>query len=126
MKYMSYIFSLFLLILGCAVSNLYAMEKGIFQPPSLEGYTLVSTKQLDKDEVEDGVKETTSEIYKNSAGQIIGRYITKDHTWVWAVKKTQDLNDTTQNYVIRDSTGNGTYDEKYSLTEDFFLPSYLK
>lgn len=105
----------------------YAMEKGEYAVPSLNGYTLDHTKQLDKDEIMDGIKETTFERYKNAAGQKILKYTTNGKTWAWGILgNPSNPNDLTNNYVILDSDGDGKFDEKYLGNEDFFLPKLLK
>jgi len=116
-----------LLMLCILVPMPYAMEKGLFQPPSLEGYTLSEEKMLDKDKIKDGVKETKLEIYVNAAGQKIGKYSTNGKTWEWAIKSVQDVNDNTHNYAIRDSNCDGQFDERYAFTgEEVYLPDCLK
>lgn len=119
-----------LLIMLCILAPMpYAMEKGVFQPPSLDGYTLDRTKYSDKDTIIDGIKETKIEVFKNSSGQIIAKYTTNNKTWAWAkLMDPSDVNniDTSINYVIRDSDGDGKFDEMYNRTEDFYLPNWVK
>jgi len=103
----------------------HAMEKGIFQPPSLEGYTLVQTKQLDKDN--NGSRETTLEIYAKGKTKLIGKYITDGKVWGWAIyNDLQNRDDPFKNFSIRDSNGDGIFNEKYTTTEEYPLPDYLK
>jgi len=105
----------------------YAMEKGVFQPPSLEGYKL--EKEFDVDVDEDGIKESNMTRYQNSAGDRILKLKTKNRIWGWAVKRhkyPEDKNDLTKNYAIKDSNCNGIFDEIYRWDEQFYLPDCLK
>ncbi|MBM4271802.1 MAG: hypothetical protein FJ139_06590 [Deltaproteobacteria bacterium] len=103
------------------------MEKGVFPPPSLEGYT--KSNEWDHDVDKDGIKESHIIKYTNSAGDTILKTSTRGTDWLW-LKKTQDYNsnqpDITKGYVIRDSNCDGKFDEKYSLSESFDLPACLK
>jgi len=123
MRYRIFFFIIFLL---ASIAPLSAMEKGVFKPPSLEGYTLVQTKQLDKDKVKDGIKETTLEIYGNAIGQYIGKYTCNGIIWEWGVKANNNNDDTINNYILRDSDGDGIFDERYGGNETTYVPDWVK
>ena len=115
------------LALRFGVPDAHAYEEGVYQPPSLEGYHFDKAKKFDKDWPEDGIKETLVERFLNSKGQGILKYTTKGKTWAWGIMgNPSDRNDTTNNFLIRDSDGDGSYDEKYLGNEGFSLPDYLK
>lgn len=105
-----------------------AFEMGVFEPPSLDGYLLVEEKLLDKDEVKDGIKETRLEKYQSRSGEKIGKYVTGGKNWAWAVAPNRkDVCHYPDNYVIRDSDGDGVFDERYRFCgEEFWLPAWTK
>lgn len=105
-----------------------AFEMGVFEPPSLDGYSLVEEKLLDKDEVKDGTKETRLEKYQSRSGEKIGKYVTGGKNWAWAVAPNRkDVCHYPDNYVIRDSDGDGVFDEQYRFCgEEFWLPAWTK
>lgn len=105
-----------------------AFEMGVFEPPSLDGYSLVEEKLLDKDEVKDGIKETRLEKYQSRSGEKIGKYVTGGKNWAWAVAPNRkDVCHYPDNYVIRDSDGDGVFDERYRFCgEEFWLPTWTK
>lgn len=116
---------LFFILFACEPAH--GVEKGTFEPPSLDGYSLVEEKLLDKDEVKDGIKETRLEKYQSRSGEKIGKYITGGKTWAWAVAPNRkDVCHYPDNYAIRDSDGDGVFDERYRFCgEDFWLPRFL-
>lgn len=126
MKYpLILLIGIFVIVLG--ISDAYPMEKGNFQPPNLEGYTIDRVGYLDKDEMKDGVKETRLDVFKNSSGQLILKYTTNGKIWAWGVvNKPNDIKDLVNNYVLRDSKGNGDFDERYASNEHFYLPEWVK
>lgn len=113
------------LILALANTSLLAAETGVFQPPSLDGYT--KDREFDVDVNEDGINETHVVKYVNTAQDIIYKYTTNGKTWAWgAGVNSGDKSDITKNYAVRDSNCDGKFDEKYTRTEEFYLPSCLK
>ncbi|MBM4271797.1 MAG: hypothetical protein FJ139_06565 [Deltaproteobacteria bacterium] len=103
------------------------MEKGIFQPPSLEGYTFEKSWTIDVDQIQDGIKETTIEKYVKSKNQVILKWTTKGKTWYWSILNNySDKNDHINNYGIKDEDGKGVFTEKYYGVEQFYLPDYLR
>jgi len=120
------VMNLFILVL-CTTSFVTAFEKEVFQPPSLEGYVLDNAAYLDKDKIIDGIHETLGEVFKNSEGKVIVRLSTDRKTWAWGIfGNPSDRTDIINNYVIRDSNGDGIFDEKYPANEQFFLPDWVK
>lgn len=115
---------LFFILFACELAH--AMETGTFAPPSLEGYTFIEEKLLDKDGKKDGIKETKLEIHRNLLGQLIGRYTCNSRTWAWGVKKNNDDEDVVNNYTIRDSVGMGYFDERYGGNEHTYAPAYCR
>lgn len=116
---------LFFILFACELAH--AMETGTFAPPSLEGYAFIDEKLLDKDEIKDGIKETRLEKYQNGSGWKIGKYIADGKAWAWAVAPNRkDVCRYPDNYVIRDSDGDGIFDERYRYCgEDFWLPGFF-
>jgi len=116
------------LILGQFMSEpAQAMETGTFEPPSLDGYVFVEEKHLDKNEKMDGIRETRLEKYQSRNGERIGKYVTGGKTWAWAVAPNRvDVCRYPDNYAIRDSDGDGVFDERYRYCgEEFWLPQFL-
>lgn len=104
-----------------------AVEQGAFEAPSLEGYELKDTQEIDAGKESDDVKETTLEVYANADGNLILKYATKEEVWAWGILgDPQDQERNEKNYVIRDSSGDGTYDEKFFGDESFSLPDHLQ
>lgn len=117
----------FAVILMTASTSVPASETGVFQPPGLDGYAFVEEKSLDKDEKPDGIRETRLEIYQSRSGEKIGKYVTGGKTWAWAVAPNRkNVCHYPDNYAIRDSDGDGVFDERYRYcNEDFWLPAFL-
>jgi hypothetical protein len=115
-----------------------AEAKETYQPPTeldenkigFDGgtYQLIKEGDLDKNKIEDGIKETHVKIYANSKGQYISNYTTKGQTWAWVIIK--DTKDTNQVYSLVDSNCNGIFEkdnnELYEKNKEFFLPDCLK
>jgi len=106
----------------------HAMEKGIFQPPSLEDYEYERAWQMDINK--DGVKETHVTMYKNSDGGKILKITSLNGTvWAWAVRSSywpKDKEDLTKNYTLRDSNCDGVFDEKLKNDEAYKVPDCLR
>lgn len=96
---------------------------GQFEPPSLEGYTVHVEREADGDG--DEVNETHVKQYLNQSGDSIVSMTTRGSLWAWSMD-THDSETGDRNYVIRDSNCDGTFDEVYSLDEDFHVPACLK
>jgi hypothetical protein len=94
-----------------------------FVPPDLAGYYLDSERDADGDG--DGVNETHIVKYVNPQSDSLVSLTTKGITWAWSLD-THDSEIGTDNYVIRDSDCDGTYDEVYGLDEEFHVPDCLK
>lgn len=105
----------------------HAQEK-VFQPPDIEGYTLFEVTELDKDDPPDGVKETRLEIYEGRHGARVGKYITERKVWAYAaLGNPKNIDDSTKNYAIVDSDGDGIFDQRFRYRgEEFYLPRWLK
>lgn len=98
-----------------------------YEKPSLDGYDYVGSMPYDADD--DGVKESSLTMYKNSQGDKIFKTKTNGEVWTWAKKShnySQDKNDITKNYAIVDSDCDGVFDTKYDTTTNIDFPSCLK
>lgn len=105
--------------------QLPAVETGSFRGPGMEGYVKVQQYQADGDN--DGVKETLVRRYKNLAGDRMFTMTTGEKQWAWSVDAVGDSDSLVErNYVLRDSNCDGRFDERYSLNEEFHVPSCLK
>jgi len=114
------------LIMACMIAlsgNPQLANAEQFEPPSLEGFTLHT--ESDRDGDGDGVNETHVKQYLNQSGDSAVSMTTKGRLWAWSLN-TRDQEIGTRNYVIRDSDCDGTFDEVYSLDEDFHVPECLK
>ena len=110
--------------LGLKVAK--AKEMGQYQPPSLDGYRLSQVKMVDMSKPEDGVNETTYEIYKKGNESLVGRFLTNRKVWAWAVyHNLKDIHDSARNYVFVDSQCKGVFDERYGPDEEFYLPDCI-
>ncbi len=116
---------LFFVLFACELAH--AMETGTFEPPSLDGYAFIEEKLLDKDEKPDGIRETRLEKYQSRSGEKIGKYVTGGKTWAWVVAPNRkNVCRYPDNYGIRDSDGDGVFDERYRYCgEEFWLPRFL-
>jgi len=90
-----------------------------FTPPALDGFILHSEREGDGDG--DGVNETHIMQYVNTQGDSLFSMTTKGRLWAWSLD-THDSSSGPDNYVIRDSDCDGSFDEVYGLDEEFHLP----
>jgi len=114
------------LLLAVTGEQVLAMESGTYQVPDLTKFILVGEDDEDGDG--DGVEETHIRRYRNVAGDSIFSMTTKDRLWVWSLRTHGGAGEANpdRNYVIRDSDCDGTFDERYSLDEQFHVPDCLK
>jgi hypothetical protein len=113
------------LALAVGAGQACAMETGTYQPPDLSKFLLISEEDGDGDG--DGVKETHILRYRNLEGDSIFSMTTKGRLWAWSLESVANpAVSGPGNYVIRDSDCDGTFDERYALTEEFHLPDCLK
>ena len=94
-----------------------------FDPPGLDGFIVHSERDGDGDG--DGVNETRIKQYLNQQGDSLVSMTTKGRVWAWSLN-TRDNESGVRNYVIRDSDCDGTFDEVYSLDDDFHVPECVK
>lgn len=113
-------------LLTTMAGQLTAREAGTYQAPDISKFLLVSEEDGDGDD--DGVKETHIRHYKNVAGDKAFSMTTKDRLWAWSVESRASSGEVNldRNFVIRDSDCDGTFDERYSLDEQFHVPDCLK
>ena len=106
--------------------HVQAVEKGRYAKPSLDGYVLERTKMLDKSPAPDGENETLVEIYVRD-GRYILRYLYDGREWAFGIIGNVQGGpaDERNNFAVRDSDGDGLYDERYVGEEEFFLPEWL-
>ena len=111
------------LVMLATVVTLYPQAgtaaKGQFDAPDMEGYQLHDERDADGDG--DGVNETHIKHYLSQSGDSIASMTTNDRLWAWSLD-TRDNESGTKNYVIRDSNCDGTFDEVYSLDDEFHVP----
>ncbi len=101
------------------------METGTYESPDLSRFLLINGEEADGDG--DGVKETHIVHYQDVAGDKLFSMSTKDKLWAWSLQSKADKgSEGGWNYVIRDSNCDGTFDEKYTLDEEFHVPDCLK
>jgi len=113
------------LYLALCNTDAAAIETGIYQPPDLSRFLLISGEDADGDG--DGIKETHVVHYQDIAGDKIFSMTTKDKLWAWSMETPGEENaESSWNYVIRDSDCDGVFDEKYQLDEEFQVPDCLK
>lgn len=102
-----------------------AVETGGYQAPDIGKFLLISDEHADGDA--DGVKETHILRYQDVAGDRIFSMTAKGRLWAWSLEASSGKGaEGDWNYVIRDSNCDGTYDEKYSLDDEFQVPDCLK
>ena len=94
-------------------------------------YIYVSYKDASEEDGDgdgDGVKETHILRYRNVAGDGVFSMTTKDRLWAWSLESHSSGGEAApdRSYVIRDSDCDGTFDERYSLEEQFHVPDCLK
>ena len=94
-----------------------------FTPPELEGFNLHDERDADGDG--DGKNETSLGQYLNSNGDSIVSFTSNGRVWAWSLN-TLDSDTGPQNYVIRDSNCDGSFDEVYGLDDEFHVPGCVK
>lgn len=115
-----------ILALATGAAPALAAETGYFSAPDISTFLLVSEEDGDGDG--DGINETRIRHYKNVAGDKAFSMTTKDRLWAWSVESRASSGEVNldRNFVIRDSDCDGTFDERYSLNEQFHVPDCLK
>jgi len=94
-----------------------------FTPPDLAGVNQHDEREADGDG--DGQNETTLGQYLNANGDSIVSFTSNGRVWAWSLD-TRDSELGPENYVIRDSDCDGTFDEVYGLDEEFHVPECVK
>ena len=94
-----------------------------FTPPELEEFNLHEERDADGDG--DGKNETSLGQYLNSNGDSIVSFTSNGRVWAWSLN-TRDSDTGPQNYMIRDSDCDGTFDEVYGLDDEFHVPDCVK
>ena len=113
------------LSLGLASRLTVALEAGVYQPPDVTAFVLISEEDGDGDG--DGVEETHILRYRDLDGNSIFSMTTKGRLWAWSLESVgSSAVSGSGNYVIRDSDCDGIFDERYALTEEFHVPDCLK
>ena len=97
--------------------------KAQFTAPDLEGFNLHDERDADGDG--DGVNETHIKHYLSLSGDSIASMTTNGRLWAWSLD-TRDNESGTKNYVIRDSTCDGIFNEVYGLDEEYHVPDCVK
>jgi hypothetical protein len=101
-----------------------AAEKGDYKAPVLDEFAITSEEDGDGDG--DGVNETHIVLYSNLMGDRVFSMTTKGKLWAWSRESHAAGAESGKNYVIRDSDCDGTFDERYSLDDEFHLPDCVK
>jgi len=94
-----------------------------FTPPDLTGFNQHDEREADGDG--DGQNETTLGQYLNANGDSIVSFTSNGRVWAWSLDTRGDESGP-QNYVIRDSNCDGTFDEVYGLDDEFHVPDCVK
>ena len=94
-----------------------------FSPPDLEGFNLHDERDADGDD--DGKNETRIRQYLNANGDSLASFTSNDRLWAWSLDTRGDESGP-QNYVIRDSNCDGSFDEVYGLDDEFHVPDCVK
>ena len=94
-----------------------------FTPPDLEGFNLHDERDADGDG--DGKNETMIKQYLNANGDSLASFTSNGRLWAWSLD-TRDNDAGPQNYVIRDSNCDGSFDEVYGLDDEFHVPDCVK
>jgi len=107
---------------------LFAAQQGVasaspFTPPDLTGFNQHDEREADGDG--DGQNETTLGQYLNANGDSIVSFTSNGRVWAWSLD-TRDNELGPENYVIRDSDCDGTFDEVYGLDDEFHVPECVK
>jgi hypothetical protein len=109
-----------LLVLLLATAGMSGMAQAKdFTPPDLEGFNLHDERDADGDG--DGENETRLHQYLNANGDSLVSFTTNGRLWAWSLDTRNDEVGP-RNYVIRDSNCDGTFDEVYSLDDEFHVP----
>jgi hypothetical protein len=95
-----------------------------FPPPDLEGFLMIEEGAGDGDG--DGVNETYIVRYRNLAGDKVFSMTTSGRLWAWSREQHGGGPSIERNNVVRDSNCDGTFDERYTLDEEFKVPDCLK
>lgn len=113
------------LALALGIVRAGAMETGVFEPPEMSKFLLISEEDADGDS--DGVTETHVLRYRNLGGDSIFSMTTKGRLWAWSLESVGSPSVSGPgNYVIRDSNCDEVFDERYRLDEEFHIPDCLK
>ncbi len=116
--------SLLIVMLMYALTGLLPVAQATpFTPPDLEGFNLHDERDADGDD--DGENETRLDQYLNANGDSIVSFTSNGQIWAWSLN-TRDSDIGSQNYVIRDSDCDGTFDEVYGLDDEFHVPDCVK
>jgi hypothetical protein len=94
-----------------------------FTPPDLEGFNLHDARDAAGDG--DGENETGIRQYLNANGDSLASFTSNDRLWAWSLDTRGDEIGP-QNYVIRDSNCDGSFDEVYGLDDEFHVPDCVK
>ena len=100
-----------------------AVSASPFSPPDLEGFILHTERDADGDG--DGVNETRIRQYLNPQGDSIVSMSSAGRVWAWSLD-SRDSESGDRNYVIRDGDCDGSFEEIYSLDDEFHVPACLK
>ena len=114
---------LIVILLFALAGVLPAVQATPFTPPELEGFNLHDERDDDGDG--DGKNETSLGQYLNSNGDSIVSFTSNGRVWAWSLN-THDSDTGPQNYVIRDSDCDGSFDEVYGLDDEFHVPDCVK
>lgn len=115
------------LILTLLSTSGLAVETGVFQPPSLEGYKFEKSWTVDVDQAQDGIRETTIEKFVLDKRRVVLKWTCNGKTWGWSILGNYpDKSDTINNYFVRDAEGKDVFTEKIPANEQFYLPAWVK
>jgi hypothetical protein len=116
--------SLLAVILVASLAGLLPVAQATqFTPPDMEGFKLHDERDADGDG--DGKNETRIRQYLNTNGDSLASFTSNDRLWAWSLDTRGDESGP-QNYVIRDSNCDGTFDEVYGLDDEFHVPDCVK
>ena len=123
-KHYSSRISLLTIVLMVSLTGMLQVARaGQFSPPDLEGFNQHDERAADGDG--DGQNETTLGQYLNANGDSIVSFTSNGRVWAWSLD-TRDNELGPENYVIRDSDCDGTFDEVYGLDDEFHVPECVK
>jgi hypothetical protein len=116
--------SLLTTILAVSLTGMLPVAQAAqFTPPDLEGFNLHDERDADGDG--DGKNETRIRQYLNANGDSLASFTSNDRLWAWSLDTRGDESGP-QNYVIRDSNCDGSFDEVYGLDDEFHVPDCVK